>query len=236
MVKLLGRDAPTPEPKPVAPDASASVTQGEELAALEARVTELAMEVAELRAERRSSERVDGAPEEASIDPESELSSIVRAMESQLETSDGFRDQIVQVMGELEAEKEALEFEEELEERRKEAVRANREYDRFETELEPRLSGMQEKLGLDGRQTSEMRSLLALQNDRNREMTRLWSGGETSDEDLERMFAENRAAHRAEVIAILGTDQLGRYKKLVADGGLGGRFSFFTGPWEDWAE
>jgi len=81
-----------------------------------------------------------------------------------------------------------------------------------------------------------MTSLLDTQNERNRELTRLWSSGEVGDEELGRIFMENRTAHRAEIRALVGEGGLPRYQKFLKEGGLGGLFSYFTAPGENWAE
>ena len=67
-------------------------------------------------------------------------------------------------------------------------------------------------------------------------MTRLWSSGDVDDEELGRIFMENRAAHRAEVLELIGQERLGAYQGFLRAGGLGGRFSYFTAPWENWAD
>lgn len=145
-----------------------------------------------------------------------------------------FRAQVTEVLNAIEEEREAEEWEQELVERREEALDANAEYDGLNSKLAERVTELRDRLVLGTGQTKSLRSLLALQNDRNREMTHLWSQGKTSDEELGRIFKENRAAHRSEVLALLGREQLGTYRKYVREGGLGGRFSYFTAPWEDW--
>lgn len=139
-----------------------------------------------------------------------------------------FKEHVVQVLTELEEAEEA-------EKRLKEVEESNAEYDVFEETLDERLVGLQTKLGLATDQASDLGSLLAVQNERNREMTRLWSEG-VPKEELDERFAEYRATHRREVMALLGTNQLNGYRRMLRDGHLGGRFSFFVGPWEGWAE
>ncbi len=138
-----------------------------------------------------------------------------------------FKDQVVQVLTEIEEAEEA-------EKRLKEVEESNAEYDVIEETLDERLVGLQTKLGLAAGQASDLGSLLAVQNERNREMTRLWSEG-VSKEELDQRFAEYRATHRREVMALLGPDQMNGYRRMLRNGHLGGRFSFFVGPWEDWA-
>jgi len=138
-----------------------------------------------------------------------------------------FKDQVAQVLTELE---EA----EEEQRRLREVEESNKEYDLVEETLDGRLAGLQTGLGLTSSQASDLGSLLAVQNERNREMTRLWSEG-APQEDLDKRFAEYRAAHRREVMALLGPGQLSGYRRMLRDNHLGGRFSFFVGPWEGWS-
>lgn len=149
---------------------------------------------------------------------------------------DALREQVAEVLSEIEKEKVAEDLEKELEDRREEAIKSYKEYDEFEDKLDARVAVLRNKLGLPAITAHELAGLLTLQNDRNREMTHLWSQGETSEEELAEIFMANRAAHRSEVMALLGDEQLGAYRQYVQASGLGGRFSFFTAPWEEWTE
>ena len=203
-----------------------------ELARLEERLEGLVLEVEALRAGARA-ERVPATEVGDSADGE-RWGELLAAMSAEPAASHAFRSKVEEVISQLEEEREAEEWSEELEGRQEEAVKAIAEYDELSDRVDQRLTKLRDSMFLDGRQLADMRSLVILQNDRNREMTRLWSGGDTPKEDLDRIFAENRAAHRAEVSALIGEDQLGAYRKYLREGGFGGRFSFFVGPWEGW--
>ena len=156
------------------------------------------------------------------------------AADSDADNHAELREKVFDALQEIEQEKEVARREEELVERREEAVRAIAEYDAFADELETRVAKLLEQLYLDDGQVKGLRSALTIQNDRNREMTRLWAEGNTSEEELRRIFRENRKAHRSEVKAFLGEEQLGTYRQFMTRGGLGPRFSFFIGPKEVW--
>lgn len=198
----------------------------------------LAMEVAELRQLAASFRREAATPAVAATERETESQPSLRktAMKERVDDSILLRTKVEEALLEIEEEKEAARWVEELEERREEAVKANEEYDTFDKELETRLGKLQDELFLDRSQLKSLRSLLSVQNDRNREMTRLWSEGDTLQDELGRIFGENRKAHRSEVMALLGEDQLGSYRELIARGNLGPRFAFFVGPKEEWGE
>jgi len=232
LVLALSVDASEP-PKPgaAAPPIAPAVTR-EDLQALETRLDDLAMELSLLREERTS---VDVVPAQATPEAKSSWGGL-SGLQPDDEATRALRDQVAAVMAEIEEEKEAADFETELEDRREEEVKSNKEYDEFEDELATRVTKLSDQLGLQAQESNDLQSLLTLQNDRNREMTRVWAEGKTSEEELGLIFMDNRAAHRAEVRALLGDDQLGTYQKYVTNSGLGGRFSFFTAPWEDWTE
>lgn len=206
-----------------------------QLSALQRKLEDLEVELENLRHQDRSARRSlvagavnagDGVTSGRPLDRP--------ALEALFGGGDVFREQVAQVITQIEEQKEAVAWEEELVERQEEAALANSEYDEFNTTLETRLVAMQDNMRLGNGQVDDMRSLLALQNDRNREMTRLWSQGDTSEEELGRIFEENRIAHRTELTALLGPEQLGAYRKHLREKSLGGRFSFFVGAWDDW--
>ncbi|MEE2940140.1 MAG: hypothetical protein VX460_07145 [Planctomycetota bacterium] len=147
-----------------------------------------------------------------------------------------FRDQVTRVLEELEAEERAEQRAAEMEERAKEAADSYAEYDDVDARMEETVSKLGDQLGLGVQDRRVIRDLLEDQNDRNREMTRLWSSGDVDDEELGRIFMENRATHRAEVLELIGQERLGAYQGFLRAGGLGGRFSYFTAPWENWAD
>lgn len=214
--------APEAPPGPSAPP-EATVTS-EDLAALRADLQDLSMTVATLEEHLAAGRRVSAVREAAAPEDSTSTDRPLLTLPSERAA---FKEHVVEVMTQLEEEKEA-------ESRRKEAEESNEEYDRFDEQLENRLADMRTELVLSGGQMNDLRSLLATQNARNREVTRRWSEG-VSKEELDQFFADNRAGHRREVMAVLGQGQLGEYKRLVREGKLGGRFSFFVGPWENWA-
>lgn len=224
--------AETLQPEPVHED---GVSQAD-LDALRSRLDDLSMELALLRDEvSRQRTPVDPGPS-IGASPSSTDQKGPASVAPQFRTDDAFKAQVAQAVSELEEARKAEEREEELEERRKEAVDANEEYDWLERDLGVKIDEMTTKLDLNVAQTRELESLITVQNDRNREMTRLWSEGQTSDEDLEDLYFENRRAHREALTALLQPSQLKTYQEYLTSEGLGGRFSFFVGPWEDWSE
>ena len=146
-----------------------------------------------------------------------------------------FREEVTRVLEEREAQERAEQRAAEMEERVKEAAESYAEYDEVDARLDETVSKLGDQLGLGVQDRRVIRDLLENQNDRNREMTRLWSSGDVDDEELGRIFMENRAAHRAEVLELIGQERLGAYQGFLRAGGLGGRFSYFTAPWENWA-
>lgn len=216
---------------PTAPQPAASVRQEaavspEDLDLLRREVVDLRAQVDDLEQRLAVARRQPAAPAPApAVDqaaPAPAQASPASAAEREV-----FREQVAQVLTELE---EA----EEQERRAKEARESNEEYDRIEETLDARLASLQTSLGLTAKQAGDLGSLLAVQNERNREMTRLWSEGEPKEE-LDARFQEYRASHRREVVALLGPDQLKTYRRMLRENHLGGRFSFFVGPWEDWS-
>ena len=147
-----------------------------------------------------------------------------------------FRDEVTRVLEEREARERAEAREAEMEERAEEAAKSYAEYDEVDARLNETVSKLGDQLGLGVQDRRVIRDLLETQNDRNREMTRLWSSGDVDDEELGRIFMENRAAHRAEVLELVGPERLADYQGFLRAGGLGGRFSYFTAPWENWAD
>lgn len=147
-----------------------------------------------------------------------------------------FRDEVTRVLEEREAQERAEQRAAEMEGRVKEAADSYAEYDEVDAGLDETVSKLGDQLGLGVQDRRVIRDLLETQNDRNREMTRLWSSGDVDDEELGRIFMENRAAHRAEVLELIGQERLGAYQGFLRAGGLGGRFSYFTAPWENWAD
>lgn len=218
---LLRTPAP---PAPVALQQEAAVSP-EELEDLRQKLVDLQLLVETLEQRLSVSRRQPVASEPTAADGgPAPLPTLLASSDSERSV---FKDQVVQVLTELE---EA----EEEKKRLKEVEESNAEYDVFEETLDERLVGLQAKLGLAAGQAGDLGSLLAVQNERNREMTRLWSEG-ASKEELDQRFAEYRATHRREVMAVLGPDQMNGYRRMLRNGHLGGRFSFFVGPWEDWA-
>jgi hypothetical protein len=209
-----------------------AVATADQWQALQTALDELTLEVARLQ-EHRGSERLSLAVA-ADAEAAEEEAALSNAMGSLQGGGAQFKAQVAEALTQIEEEREAVEFAEELEERREEAIEANAEYDTFNTDLASKSRELQDKLFLSSAQTADMRKLLALQNDRNREMTRLWSEGNTSEDELGEIFMRNRAEHRAEILALLPPGQQGTYRKYVREGGLGGRFSFFVAPWEEW--
>ncbi|MEM6675463.1 MAG: hypothetical protein AAF726_21620 [Planctomycetota bacterium] len=199
------------------------------VARLEDEIEALQMRVAQLSAAPREGRRpaiVD--------DPPADLAATLSNLDPAGERV--FFDEVSRVVAKLEEDKEAAEWERELEERRVEADASYEEYDAVDANLAASVSRLSVDLQLGSADAGELSSLLALQNDRNRQMTQLWSAGETSDEELGEIFLANRAKHRAEIRALVGESGLAAYKRFVQDGGLGGRFAYFTAPWETWAE
>lgn len=146
-----------------------------------------------------------------------------------------FREEVTRVLEEREAQERAEQRAAEMEGRVKEAADSYAEYDEVDAGLDETVSKLGDQLGLGVQDRRVIRDLLETQNDRNREMTRLWSSGDVDDEELGRIFMENRAAHRTEVLELIGQERLGAYQGFLRAGGLGGRFSYFTAPWENWA-
>lgn len=215
------------------PDSSAATD--DELDSLRARIDELSMEVAALRQQGMLARR-----EAATLaEKEDGLAAARQAQGSAAASSpggeDAFRAQVTAVVTQIEEKKEAEEWQEELAGRREEEVKANEEYDGVDAKLDTIVADLEQKLFLGAGRLGGMRDLIVLQNERNREMTRLWAAGETSEEELGLLFAEHRAAHRAEISALLGPEQLDTYRDHLRKNGLGGRFSFFVDPWEDWS-
>ncbi|MCP3916280.1 MAG: hypothetical protein GY711_12055 [bacterium] len=202
--------------------------------------TELRMALASLEAKVDALESGRTKPTRTALDvaPEAPSGTSLAASLAELDPrgEQALRAEVSRVIAQIEEEKEEQAHEEELVERRAEAVKANKEYDEVDLNLTESVGKLGNQLGLGSADLRDMKSLLALQNDRNREMTRMWSGGENSDEELGDIFKANRAKHRAEILALVGQGGIEGYRKFLRDGGLGGRFSFFTAPWEDWAE
>lgn len=214
---------------PTAPRPAASVRQEaavspEDLDLLRREVVDLRAQVDDLEQRLAVARRQPAAPA-----PAVDQAAPAQAQASPASTAERevFREQVAQVLTELE---EA----EEQERRAKEARESNEEYDRIEKTLDARLASLQTSLRLTAKQAGDLGSLLAVQNERNREMTRLWSEGEPKEE-LDARFQEYRASHRREVVALLGPEQLRTYRRMLRENHLGGRFSFFVGPWEDWS-
>ena len=234
---------PTPVPVRIAPGAEGLRPRGTGTEGVEAEVAELrrsldalALEVAALRRLPAPAQRVEAT---AGAGGSGEAGADGVALEQALTTREGgdlIRSSVEEVLASIEEERAAEEWEAELEERQEEAVRANEEYDRIEAELDDRMQEFNDRLVLSPSQSVDLRKLVALQNERNRDMTHLWSEGKTSEEDLEAIFMENREHHREEVARLLGTEKLRTYRQVLRKGGLGGRFAFFVGPAEDWSE
>jgi hypothetical protein len=206
-----------------------------ELDSLRARIDELSMEVAALRQQGVLARR-----EAATLTEDKDGFAAAGQAQGSAAASipggkDAFKAQVTAVVTQIEEEKEAEEWQEELAGRREEEVKANEEYDGVDAKLDTIVADLEQKLFLGAGRLGGMRDLIVLQNERNREMTRLWAAGETSEEELGLLFAEHRAAHRAEISALLGPEQLGTYRAQLRKNGLGGRFSFFVGPWDDWS-
>ena len=133
-----------------------------------------------------------------------------------------------EAVAQIDTEKQEAAREEDLEERLEERERANEEYDELEADLSNRVASLGQQLQRDARAKRELESLLRLQDDRNREMTFQWSSGKVGEDELGEVFQANRKAHREEMLLLLGRDGLPGFKRFVREGGLGGRFSFFT--------
>lgn len=234
--------SPTP-PTSVVPGAEGLRPRGSGTERVEAEVAELrrsldalTLEVASLRRLPTPAQRVEAS---AGASDSGVAGATGGAFEEALTSRQGgdlLRSSVEDVLASIEEERAAEEWEAELEERREEAERANEEYDRLDAELDDRMQKLNDRLVLSPSQSRDLRKLVALQNERNRDMTHLWSEGKTSDEDLEAIFMENRAHHREEIARLLGTEKLGAYRQVLRGGGLGGRFAFFVGPAEDWSE
>lgn len=144
------------------------------------------------------------------------------------------RDEITSVLAAVDEEKAAEARAAEIAKRVEQAEESYAEYDEVEENLGESMAKLTGTLGLDARRSGDLRGLVEIQNQRNREMTQLWSSGEVSDDELGTIFTANRTAHRAEVLALVGEEGLPAYRKFVQDGGFGGLFSYFTAPWEEW--
>lgn len=199
------------------------------VARLEEDVQSLQMLLAQVSSARRPVRQPAAASEGGS-----ELAASLADLDSAGEQA--FFAEVSKVVAKLDEEKEAAAWEQELAERQQEAEDSYAEYDEVYSRLDTNVSELADKLQLGAAEVQDLKSLLTLQNDRNREITRLWSEGETSEEDLGQLFQSHRAAHRAEILALVGEAGLPAYKKYVQEGSLGGRFSFFTAPWESWVE
>ncbi len=211
------------QPAPEATDLRMTVERLEgELRALRVQVAQLPRAPSEARQPITTKESGSGlAASLAQLDPASEQALFT---------------EVSKAVAKLEQEKEAAAWDEELAERQQEADKSYAEYDELYSRLDTSVSELADKLQLGAPEMKDLKSLLTLQNDRNREITRLWSEGETSEEDLGQLFQSQRAAHRAEILALVGEVALPTYKKYVQEGGLGMRFSFFTAPGESWVE
>jgi hypothetical protein len=239
LLALVAYEGATEQAEASAPPLSRSTESqipvtAEQLQALQVSLDELSLEVSRLR-ELRSSDRRSLPMAAASEGSKGEEAQAI-AMGALQSGSAAFKAQVAEALTEIEEEREAVEFEEELDERREEAVKANEEYDQLDTDLVTKTQELTDKLLLGSSQSKDMRRLLATQNERNREMTRLWSEGNTSEDELGEIFMSNRAAHRAEIQNLLHSDQLETYRSYLRDGGLGGRFSFFVAPWDEWVQ
>ncbi|MEL6905925.1 MAG: hypothetical protein AAFU73_10890 [Planctomycetota bacterium] len=205
-------------------------------AALEAAVARLEQEVAELRDELVRSTAVRRAaavaPDVLGAGGAPDLAATLRNLDPS--GREALFEEVQRAVVELDEAKDAAARAEELVERQEEAAESYAEYDALAEKLDEAVGNVSDQLGLSSARERELASLVAVQNERNREMTRLWAAGETSDEDLEALYFAHRAEHRAEVRALLGDDALPAYREFLQKGGLGGRFSYFTSPWEDW--
>ena len=221
------------QPEPALPPVDGSEPADDDLRGavqrLEEELAELRLVVAQQAGERRALSGAEAASEEEAPRVLS-LAKLDAAGEAALHS------EVARALSRIEEEKAEAAWQEELEERAEEALAANSEYDELERTLDERVDRLSEALQLGTWAQGELRALISQQNDRNRQMTRVWSQGELSEEEVEQIFLDNRAAHRAEVRAVLGEEGIPGYRRFLREGGLGGRFSFFTGPWEDWAD
>lgn len=223
--------APAPAMSPVrveAPEDESAEAESEAIVELRMQIALLEGRIAELESRGRDAGRepaLVGVPDGPSmgftgLDPEEKSA---------------FRDQVTRVLEELEAEEAVAKRAAEMEGRAKEAAASYEEYDEVDANMGETVAKLGTELGLGVQDQRELRGLLEIQNGRNREMTQMWSSGKVDDEELGRIFMENRAAHRAEVVELVGRERLGAYQAFLRQGGLGGRFSYFTAPWENWS-
>ncbi|MEM9382359.1 MAG: hypothetical protein AAGB93_20570 [Planctomycetota bacterium] len=204
-------------------------------------VTDLRMHVAELEARIAELETARGAAPRAPVLMQSDAPAPGLALATELAGLDergeeAFRAQVTRVLAEIDEEREAAERAEELEERAQQAADAYAAYDALERDLDASVAKLGGKLGLDGGRMRDMKSLLGVQNQRNRELTRMWESGEFGDEELGEIFNENRANHRAEILALVGRANLGDYQRFLQEKGLGDTFNYFVAPWENWTD
>lgn len=231
-IALLSLQPNATAPQPVDGPSMAVAPGSDGSDALAARLTDLEMELAGLadRVEQLAAVRASvPAPAEGAV--QSAPSPAIGAGTEPAALLQSVREAVAQI----DTEKQEAARQEELEERLEERERANEEYDELEADLSNRVASLGQQLQLDARTTRELESLLRLQNDRNREMTFQWSSGKVGEDELSEVFQANRKAHREEMLLLLGRDRLPGFKRFVQEGGLGGRFSFFTAPWERWS-
>ena len=215
-------------------DAVEREAESEDVTDLRMQVGMLEARIAELEARRGATARVPVAAATDEPSPTGFFATELARLDDRGE--EVFREQVERVLEEIDEEREAAERAEELEQRAKQAAEAYEAYDTLERDLDDSVAKLGGSLGLDSRRMRDMKSLLGVQNQRNRELTRMWESGKIGDEELGEVFNENRAKHRAEIIALVGRANLGDYKRFLQEKGLGDTFNYFVAPWESWTD
>ena len=118
-----------------------------------------------------------------------------------------------------------------IEEERK----AYEEYDDVQGDLGDALAKLTASMPMSNADRRDLEGLMNVQIDRMRELTRDWASGDFTDEEIAERFMAERREHRQAAIALLGQERIPAYRKFLQQGGVGGRFSFYTAPWEEWS-
>jgi len=144
--------------------------------------------------------------------------------------------EVSRALAKIDEEKAAAARVKEIEQRKDEEVKAFKEYEEVQANLSERVDKLSESVPMSSADRRDLQSLMDLQVERMRELTGLWAGGEMTDDEVSERFMAERQEHRRAAIALLGESRIGGYQKFIQAGEVGGRYSFYTAPWETWTE
>lgn len=148
---------------------------------------------------------------------------------------EAFFEEVSRVLERIDEEKAAEARVAEMEKREDEERKAYAEYDDVQADLSDALAKLTASMPMSNADRRDLEGLMNVQIDRMRELTRDWASGDFTDEEIAERFMAERREHRQAAIALLGQERIPAYRKFLQQGGVGGRFSFYTAPWEEWS-